>query len=71
MKTFNIGDTVRIARGPFTSFVGMVEKVSVTKLSLVVAVEIFGRRVPVPVGSRSVERVAPENLRTRRMMNLN
>jgi transcriptional antiterminator NusG len=71
MQVFNIGDTVQITRGPFTSFTGVVEKVSVTKLSLVVVVEIFGRRVQVPIGSRSVERAAPEDARNRRAMNLN
>jgi transcriptional antiterminator NusG len=71
MRVFNIGDRVQITRGPFASFTGVVEKVSVTKLSLIVAVEIFGRRVPVPIGSRSVERAAPENARSRRMMNPN
>jgi len=71
MKRFNVGDLVRITRGPYASFVGVVEKVSDTKLALVVIVEIFGRRVPVAIGSRSVEKASPEDAEDRLPMNLN
>jgi transcriptional antiterminator NusG len=70
MKAFNVGDSVRITRGRYASFVGIVEKVSTTKLALVVTVEIFGRRFPIAVGSRSVEKVSPADKNTR-TMNLN
>jgi hypothetical protein len=59
MVQFRVGDTVRVKRGPFTGFIGIVEKVSVTKSALVVPVDIFGRPVPVVVQSRAAEKVPP------------
>jgi transcription antitermination factor NusG len=71
MRSFKIGDSVRITRGPFTSFVGVVEKVSTTGLALVVTVDVFGRRVPVAVSSRSVKKAPADDVQKRPEMNLN
>jgi transcription antitermination factor NusG len=71
MQTFNVGYTVRIRRGPYASFVGVVEKVSLTKLAVVVRVNIFGHRIPVAVASRAVEKVLPEEPGKRIPLNLN
>jgi transcription antitermination factor NusG len=71
MQEFKLGEKVRITRGPYASFVGTVERVSVTKLALVVVVEVFGRRVPLVVSSRAVEKLPPEDHPTQPSMNLN
>ena len=56
---YNVGDTVNILDGPFSSFTGVVEAIEVEKNSVSVVVTMFGRETSVEFELDQVEVVTP------------
>ena len=56
---YNVGDTVRILDGPFSSFSGVVEEIDVDKNSVSVVVTMFGRETSVEFELDQIEVETP------------
>ena len=57
--SYNVGDTVRILDGPFSSFSGVVEEIDIDKNSVSVVVTMFGRETSVEFELDQVEVATP------------
>lgn len=55
-QSFTEGSEVHICNGPFTSFVGIIDKVDEDREKLTVMVSIFGRLTPVELGFDQVKK---------------
>jgi transcriptional antiterminator NusG len=53
---FVVGESVKVADGPFTGFDAVIEEINNEKKKLKVSVKIFGRKTPLELGFMQVEK---------------
>ena len=53
---YSVGSEVHIINGPFTNFVGTIDKIDDDREKLTVMVSIFGRLTPVELGFDQVKK---------------
>lgn len=58
VNDYVLGETVKVANGPFTGFTGDVSYVDREKHKLTVMVKVFGRETPLELDNSEVERVS-------------
>lgn len=56
-QDFTLGETVKVAAGPFSGFTGKIEEINTEKGKVTVSVEIFGRATPVEIEFSQAEKV--------------
>lgn len=56
INDYMVGETVKVADGPFKGFLGVIEEVNREKRKLKVIVKIFGRKTPLELDNSEVER---------------
>lgn len=56
VNDYMVGETVKVADGPFKGFLGVIDKVNAEKRKLTVSVKIFGRKTPLELDNSQVER---------------
>lgn len=54
---YQLGEQIRVAKGPFANFIGIIEHIDPEKGKLRVSVSIFGRATPVELDALQVESV--------------
>jgi transcriptional antiterminator NusG len=55
---FTIGETVKVIRGPFENFSGVIEDINPEKGKIKVLVSMFGRETPVELDYHQIERIS-------------
>jgi hypothetical protein len=58
VRTFKLGDTVRIKTGAFASFTGKIVGINQARQLLKVAVEVFGRLTPIKLKFSEVDKIS-------------
>jgi transcription termination/antitermination protein NusG len=54
---FEVGETIKVIRGPFENFSGMIEDINAEKGKIKVMVSMFGRETPVELDYHQVEKL--------------
>jgi transcriptional antiterminator NusG len=52
-----IGESVRVATGPFADSVGQIKEINIHKKTLVVSLSIFGRETPVELDFAQIDKL--------------